>query len=272
MAHVTTAPCPGAADFHPSNDMNTRIALTALFAFASLAGAEEVSLFNGTDLTGWEGRPDLWSVKDGCITGQTPADPANPGKSTLKGNTFLIWKGGEVSDFELTLQYKIVDSEGKGEGFGNSGIQYRSKIIDPAAFVVGGYQADFEIGKTYSGILYEEKGRGILAQRGQKVVIHEGGKESVDKKGNKKTAPNIEVTGSVGESADIQAVIHQGDWNEYKIIAKGGHLQHFINGTQTIDVTDETAVGAKSGVLALQIHVGAPFTVQFKDIKLNATK
>ncbi len=270
MVHVTTALRPhGGYDYNQPIDMNTRIALAALISFASLAGAEEVSLFNGKDLTGWEGRADLWSVKDGCITGQTQPDAANPGKSTLKSNTFLIWKDGDVGDFELTLQYKIVDAQGKGEGFGNSGIQYRSKIVDPAGFVVAGYQGDFEIGKTYSGILYEEKGRGILAQRGQKVVIHEGGTETVDKKGNKKTAPNIEVTGSVGDSAAIQAVIHQAEWNEYKIIAKGGHLQHFINGTQTIDVTDETAVGAKSGVLALQIHAGAPFTVQFKDIKLT---
>ncbi len=85
--------------------MNTRIALSALFALASLAGADEVSLFNGKDLTGWEGRTDLWSVRDGCITGQTSPDPAKPGKSTLAANTFLIWKGGEVSDFELELEY-----------------------------------------------------------------------------------------------------------------------------------------------------------------------
>src|SRR4029078_534466 len=89
-------------------------------------------------------------------------------------NTFLIWQGGEVSDFELTLKYKIVDLNGESKGFGNSGIQYRSKVVKPEYSVVAGYQADFETGKTYSGILYEEKGRGILAQRGQEVVIKGG--------------------------------------------------------------------------------------------------
>src|SRR5260221_251042 len=92
-------------------------------------------LFNGTDLTGWEGNPKLWSVKDGCITGQTTKE--NP----AKGNTFLIWKGGDVDDFELRFSYKIVPGDEKN--FGNSGVQYRSKILDPANWVVGGYQADF---------------------------------------------------------------------------------------------------------------------------------
>lgn len=235
----------------------------ALLAITGFARSEDKQLFNGTDLTGWEGRSDLWSVKDGAITGQTQPDPAAPGKSTLKGNTFLIYKGGEVADFELTLKYKIVDANGKSEGFGNSGIQYRSKIVDPANFVVSGYQGDFETTKKYSGILYEEKGRGILAVRGQKVTVS----ESDDPK-----KPKIEVTGETGNPDEIQAGIKPADWNEYKIIAKGGHLQHFINGKQTVDVTDTTAVGAKSGILALQIHAGAPMTVQFKDLVLKDLK
>ncbi len=233
--------------------------LIALLTLGTVAFAGEKQLFNGKDLTGWKGFTELWSVEDGCITGKTQPDSANPNKSTLKSNTFLIWDG-EVSDFELTFKYKITDKDGKGEGFGNSGVQYRSKVVNPEGFVVAGYQADFEIGKTYSGILYEEKGRGILAKRGQKVVITEG--EDPKK-------PKIEVTGEVGKSDEIQAGIHQGDWNEYRVVAKGNHLQHFINGKQTIDVTDETAVGAKTGVLALQIHAGAPFTVQFKDLTLK---
>lgn len=233
--------------------------LIALLSLGTLALAGEKQLFNGRDLTGWKGREDLWCVKDGAITGQTQPDPANPAKSTLKANTFIVWDG-EVGDFELTLKYKIVDKDGKGEGFGNSGIQYRSKLVDAAAFVISGYQADFEIGKTYSGILYEEKGRGILAKRGEKVVI---------KQGENPKKPKIEVTGEVGKSDEIQAGIKQGEWNEYRVVAKGNHLQHFINGKQTVDVTDETAEGAKSGLLALQIHAGAPFTVQFKDIVLK---
>ena len=231
------------------------------FLAVSSAPAAERQLFNGQDLTGWVGLPELWSVQDGAITGKTTVE------KPTKGNTFLVWKDGdkygEVSDFELTLKFKILDKDGDTKGGGNSGIQYRSKVVDPNNWVVAGYQADFEVGKTYSGILYEEKGRGILAQRGQKVVIREG---------DAPNKPKIEKTGDVGVSAEIQAAIKPGDWNEYKIIARGNHLQHFINGKATVDVTDETAVAAKSGVLALQLHAGPPMTVQFKDIVLNELK
>jgi len=227
----------------------------ALYDSASgetLAGFK--SLFNGKDLAGWEGRPEHWSVEDGAITGKTTKEhPA-------KGNNFLIWRpdgtNGLVNNFELRLSYRIVPDGEKG--FGNSGIQYRSK--DFGNFVVGGYQADFEAGKTYSGILYEERMDGILAQRGQKTVV-----KTVDGK------TKVEVAGSVGDSKEIQSKIKDKDWNEYVVIAKGNHLQHFINGVQTVDVTDEREgdKGAKSGVLALQLHAGDPMTVQFKNIRIK---
>lgn len=233
------------------------LALLAAFALPAFA-ADEVQVFNGTDLTGWEGNKDLWSVQDGAITGITPPDPADPKKGIIKHNTFLVWKGGTVGDFELTFQYRIEK--------GNSGVQYRSKELAPGDFgpIISGYQADFEAGKTYSGILYEERGRGILAKRGEKTVIKPGpdGKK-----------PVVEVTGSTGDSAAIQASIKDEQWNDYKIVAKGNHVQHFINGMQTIDVTDEDAANApKEGLLALQIHQGPPMKVQFKSFKLVPLK
>src|SRR6266404_6308098 len=102
------------------------------------------SLFNGTDLNGWDGNRKLWSVKDGAITGQTTA--ANP----AKGNTFLIWTNGTPGDFELRCSFRLVP--GDAQGFANSGIQYRSRVVDPANWVVGGYQADMEAGHDYTGI------------------------------------------------------------------------------------------------------------------------
>jgi hypothetical protein len=205
-------------------------------------------IFNGKDLTGWEGNPKLWSVKDGAITGQTTAE--NP----AKGNTFLIWTNGTVADFELRCSFKLTPGDDKG--FANSGIQYRSKVLDAANWVVGGYQADMEAGPTYSGILYEERMRGILALRGEKVVWGKDGKK--------------QVVGSVGDAAAIGAAIKKGDWNDYVIIAKGNHLQQFINGKQTVDVVDENeAKRAASGVLALQLHAGPPMTAQFKNIRLK---
>ena len=128
-------------------------------------------IFNGKDLTGWDGNPKLWSVKDGAITGQTTAE--NPAKD----NTFLIWTNGTVADFELRCSFKLTPGDDKG--FANSGIQYRSKVLDPANWVVGGYQADMEAGPTYTGILYEERmTRGIMAARGEKVIWDNGRQEA----------------------------------------------------------------------------------------------
>ncbi len=247
--------------------MNSKISLFAAATFACAAflnpirtvGAEAgfKNLFNGKDLNGWEGNTTLWSVQDGAILGKTGSD----GDSKITHNTFLVWKGGEVGDFELRLSYKIVG--------GNSGIQYRSKVTEAGKFgpIVAGYQADFEAGKTYSGILYEDRGRGILAQRGQKTVIKE---VEVQKNGKKEKQTKVEVVGKVGESDDIQAKIKNEDWNDYVVIARGNHLQHFINGVQTIDVVDEQeSKAAKTGILALQIHTGPAMTVQFKNIRIK---
>ncbi len=206
-----------------------------------LAGAEEgfEPLFNGTDLTGWDADERFWSVRDGTITAQsTPENPCN-------ANTFAIWKGGEVADFELRLQYRIVG--------GNSGVQYRSKRFD--GFNVGGYQADIEAGTTYSGILYEERGRGILAQRGERVVVQPNGERQVQR---------------FAAGDELQKAIHQETWNDYTIIAQGNRLQHLINGKLMSEVVDNQAdKAARSGVLALQIHAGPPMTVQFRNIRIK---
>lgn len=199
------------------------------------------SLFNGQDLTGWQGDPEIWTVQDGVITARTTAD--NP----LTSNTFLVWQGGSVGDFELELDYRIVG--------GNSGIQYRSRLIDSEKWIVGGYQADIESGDTYSGILYEERGRGILARRGQLVEFDPQGKKCA-------------VT--FASSADLQAKISKEDWNHFKIQAHGDTLRHYINGNLTCRTRDaETEHRVGSGILALQAHVGPPMTVQFRDIQLK---
>ncbi len=201
-----------------------------------------VSLFDGKTLENWDGNPKFWSVEDGAITGTTTAD--NP----TQGNTFIIWRGGELGDFELKLEYKIVG--------GNSGIQYRSFEVPDNKWVVGGYQADFEAGDTYSGILYGERYRGILANRGQKTVIGDDHKP--------------QVVGKVGDSAEIQKKIKKEDWNAYHITAKDFHFVHRINGVVTAECTDEDkGMRRDKGILALQLHAGPPMKVQFRNILLK---
>ena len=201
---------------------------------------EVQSIFNGLDLENWRGDSRIWSAEDGCIVGRTTDE------NKIEKNTFLIYKH-PVADFELTFQYKIVG--------GNSGVQYRAKVLDEEQYIIGGYQADMEAGINYSGILYEEKGRGILAKRGEEVLIAEDGTKTVKEF-------------STGEA--IEAIINKEQWNSYRIVANGNRVQHFINNQKTIDVTDnETGKNATSGFLAIQVHAGPNMVVSYKDLQLK---
>ena len=236
--------------------------LLCLFVLATALRAADpagfTSLFNGKDLTGWEGLTEFWSVRDGAITGQTTV--ANP----LKTNTFLVWKGGDVKNFELRASFRLTGQNEKG--FGNSGIQYRSRIVDAAGFVLAGYQADMDLAGKYTGMLYEEKGRGILMGPGEKIRIGATATDETTKK--KKTA--VEKLPGATPPAEILAAYKVGGWNEFIIIAEGNHLRHYLNGKLTADVTDtDSTLGAQSGVLALQLHVGTPMTIEFKNLYLK---
>ena len=199
-----------------------------------------LKIFDGKTLTGWDGDPRFWSAKDGIITGQTTA--ANP----TQGNTFLIWRGGTVKDFDFSVKYLIIG--------GNSGIQYRSKEV--AKWVIGGYQADFEAGETYNGILYEERGRGILAPVGERTSVWSNGKPL--------------KLASVGDPAEIRKAIKKEKWNTYRVTAQGFHFRHQINGVTTSEMEDEDAARrVAEGLLALQLHAGPPMKVQFKDLRLT---
>lgn len=220
------------------------ICLTCNSAFAQEKKADTVavSLFDGKTLQGWSGLSANWSVQDGAITGENKAD------APVAQNTFLVYEK-PVKDFELTLEFKIVG--------GNSGIQYRSKVFDKDKFVVGGYQADIDANKRYMGINYEERGRGIMAERGEIVSVDAQGKKS--------------RVGSAGDADALLSQIKWEDWNRYKIVAKGNVLQHYINDQLMSEVQDsESAKSAAEGVLALQLHAGPPMKVQFKNIMLKA--
>jgi hypothetical protein len=198
-------------------------------------------IFNGKDLTGWEGEPGYWSVEDGAITGKTTA------QKPLDHATYLFWRGGKPADFELRASYRFVSAEG------NSGINFRSQELPK--WDVKGYQADMETGPNYSGILYECNGRAIMTQRGQKVVIAEDGRRQV--------APLV-------PAVDWSKVIKPHDWNEYAIIAKGPEVILKINDAVTSHVIDrERGKAAAEGLITLQLHPGPPMKVQFKNIRIK---
>ncbi|MBQ2820487.1 MAG: DUF1080 domain-containing protein [Thermoguttaceae bacterium] len=199
-----------------------------------------VSLFDGKTLDGWDGDPTYWSVQDGCVTGiSTPETP-------IKYNTFLVWKKGEVDDFELLVDFRLFNH--------NSGIQYRAFMNPGKPWSMGGYQADIA-GKPHMGIVYGEGYRGILAQRGQQTTIGQNGRPV--------------VTGSVGDSEEILSHIDLNGWNTYRIVAKGNVCSQYINGVKVSEVIDEDDIARASGLLGFQMHVGPAMKVQFKNIFLK---
>ncbi len=207
----------------------------------SAASQEWIWLFNGKDLTGWDGDPRLWSVKDGVIHGETT--PENRAQS----NTFCIYRGGQFADFELKLKFRIFS--------GNSGVQYRSKEFDK--WRISGYQAEVANAPGQVGFLYDEAARASLVNVGDLVVIDQAGDKVVR-----------------GRVNDREELIEAGyykdkDWNEYHIICQGNHLQHFLNGCQTVELIDNDRSASRKGLLALQIHAGPPMAVEFKDIAVK---
>jgi hypothetical protein len=219
------------------------LVLVVLVAAPILCAADDyTSIFNGKDLDGWEGDGRFWTAKDGVIRGETTL------QALPTGNTFLIWRAGVLRDFELKIKFRIQN--------GNSGIQYRSK--DLGNWVVSGYQAEIENKQGKVGFLYDEKGRKYLANVGEIVEALPDGKTKV-----------------IGEILPKKDLVERGyyktkEWNEYRIVARGHHLEHWLNGFKTIELTDSDPVGrADEGILALQIHRGPPMVVEFKDILLK---
>jgi hypothetical protein len=212
-------------------------------------------LFNGKDLTGWDGDPRLWSVKDGVLRGETTPE------KVAKGNTFIIWKEGVLKDFELRLSFRASSSN-------NSGIQYRSKHITEGkvgnAWVVRGYQHEIRNESklpNVAGFIYDEGGsRGRICLVGEQATWDDGAKAK-------------RVTGTLIDQAEFAKLARVDDWNDVVIIAQGNQIRHYLNGRLVLDFTDNDAKRALTeGVLALQLHAGAPMWVEFKNIRLREVK
>ncbi len=217
-------------------------------------------LFDGKTLTNWKGDPDYWKVEDGTIVGYTTEE------KPLEANTFLIWDGGQPADFELIVDFRITES-------GNSGIQYRSEMVEGVPFGLKGYQADIDGKNNYTGQNYEERKRATLAYRGQQVIVNSQEDPNAEVRDNvKKNAwQSTEIVSSLGDIDVLKTKINSEDWNECKLIINGNLLQHYINGVLMSEVTDNDTVNRMSeGLLGFQIHRGPPMKVEYKNIRYKA--
>jgi hypothetical protein len=220
---------------------------------------EFVQLFDGKTLKGWKGDTNYWRVEDGCLVGEIKPD------KLLKTNSFIIWQGGEPSDFELIVEVRITNA-------GNSGINYRSSQLTDVPYALMGYQADIDGKNNYTGQNYEERGRTTLAYRGQKTVIDPLEKPGATLRDNVKNNAwsGLKVVESLGNIDSLKSHIKSEDWNEVHLIIKGNRLQHFVNGVLMSDVTDnDTANRKMKGLIGVQVHVGPPMKVEYRNIRLK---
>lgn len=210
-------------------------------------------IFDGSSLKGWDGDPRFWRADAGAIVGETTPE------NKLAENTFIIWRGGEPGDFELKLEYRINAT--------NSGIQIRSVQLPVGAegygtkvagkWVMKGYQADIDFANQYTGQIYEERGRAFLAMRGQFARV---------------TAAGVsEALGALESTSDqLKALIHQTDWNQVHIVARGNMISEIVNGHVTSVLVDDDVKGrALKGLIGFQMHVGVPMKVEFRNIWLK---
>jgi hypothetical protein len=208
------------------------------------------AIFDGASLKGWDGDPTFWRAENGAIIGESTRE------HPVTQNTFIIWRGGEPSDFELKCEFRMNAT--------NSGIQIRSVQLpagaDAGRWVMKGYQADIDYQNQFTGQIYEERGRGFLAMRGQAVYVPDGGRPR--------------VVGNLQQSADeLKAIIKRDDWNQVHLIARGSTITQILNGTVTsIVIDDDTKNRMLNGLIGFQMHVGDPMKVEFRNIWLKRLK
>mgnify|MGYP003423031154 FL=1 len=192
---------------------------------AQESSVKATSLFNGKTLAGWKtvdpAHQQLWYVKDSVMM-------CGDGINKIPANTYLHTEK-EYGDFEFRCLFRLSGDE--KTGMINSGIQYRSKIINGE---IVGYQAD--IGNGYWGDIYDEHRRGKLV----------GGDLSI-----------------------LQRLLKPGGWNSYIVRVKGNYHELYINGVKTCEYMEkDTKIPAK-GVIAVQIHSGGAGIVEFRDLTIT---
>jgi hypothetical protein len=201
------------------------------------------SIFDGKTLDGWDGDPKYWRVENGVLVGEVTPE------TILQRNTFIIWRGGTPKDFELKVDYRITAT-------GNSGINYRSSLLPDSQYALRGYQCDIDGRNQYTGNNYEERGRLFLGVRGQVTRVT----------GTAKPA----ILSSLGDTKDLAALLTP-DWNSAYLIIRGNTLVHTINGRVMCVVIDDDAPNrAAQGLLGVQVHVGPPMQVAYRNFRLKS--
>lgn len=200
-------------------------------------------IFDGKTLDNWDGDSTYWTIEDGKLVGTVTPE------TLLKKNSWIVYRGQLVEDFELVLDYRV--STG-----GNSGVGYRLAVLNDDPVSVRGPQADIHGAEMFTGICYEENGRRLLAARGQSTWIHP---DQLPRLGAQFADPE-----------ELQSVVRIEDWNRYRLVVRGHDAQHYLNGVLMSEVHDyDDANRMQRGLIGVQVHVGPPMKIEYREIYLK---
>lgn len=218
-----------------------------------------VFIFDGKTLNGWDGDSTYWRVEDGILVGEVTS------ATLLDRNSFIIWRGGLTEDFELKVEYRI-------SAEGNSGINYRSEEVDGVPHALKGYQCDIDGANQYTGMNYEERRRTTIARQGQQVILKTvEGPLSTYIENNRWTRTIVRDT--LGNVDSLTSSIKSNDWNQVHLVVRGNRMLHYINGVLMSDVTDNDTINRRfSGLLGVQVHVGPPMKIEYRNFRIKQIK
>jgi hypothetical protein len=218
----------------------TFFALLSLF-FSCQPEGEQLALFDGQSLEGWEGNPDFFRVEDGAIV-------AGRLLAAIPQNEFLCTEK-EYTDFELQLEAKLV---GPGE---NGGVQFRSRRVENSSEMYG-YQAD--IGyinaswiKGFAHVAEKAEGMPDNARFPLWAALYDESRRRIPL--------------AVAEPDQVMQNLNEGDWNVLRVRAEGKRIRIWLNDELMTEYVEEEDV-AQTGKIGLQVHSGPPLEVWYKNI------
>jgi hypothetical protein len=213
-------------------------------------------IFDGVTLKNWVGDPAVWRVENGAIVGESTKDKPVT-------NSYISFHGFEAKDFDLKLEIKV-------ENGGGSGIQYRSQTGLPwrrapadkqpnLDWMMTGPQADFwypafPVAAEWTGQFYSENTPlGILAWRGQ-VVESSPGKQP-------------QLVGNIADRTPLGGYVKVNDWNQYRIMARGGTFIHVLNGQLMAVYVDDDPKSSNNqpGMIGIEIE-STPSKVSVRNV------
>ena len=200
----------------------------SIVLFTSCGMPDEVSLFNGESLDGWEGPGAVFRAENGAIVGASLEEPLE--------ETAYLCTTETYDNFTLTLSARIVTSD----SLVNGGISFRAKRV-PNSNEVMGYQADVGyIAGNAVPIFSSYTPADTTALYPLWGSLVDENRDDISRYPRPDVFPAIIL--EVADQELIEEIADPFDWNEVTITANGPAIEININGVTTAAFTETLVV------------------------------